>query len=414
MNILFIHPSFPGQFLYLADYLARNPENKVFFLAEENGFGANIRNVNLGLYPSPTEEEMNTMKNMGPASVLGQAWLKGRNILRSLDFLKEKHNFQPDIIIGHTGWGSLMYLKDFYPDVPVLGYFEWYYKSDNSDAFWWPDEKADISARVANRTRNAPIWLSYETCDAGLVPTKWQYDQFPKEIQQKLHIIHEGTDTSFCSPLKDAPEYPGLELHTGEVDLVLPEGTEILTYLSRGFEPYRGFHEFMDAMRIILKKRPNTHVVIAGSDRVCYGTKTEGKTHKEIELEKGDFDESRVHWVGNLNRRDYQLMLRASSCHVYLTRPFILSWSMLEAMSFGLPLVTSKTPPCEEVVKHNENGLLADFRSPYHIAEKIDELLTDRDKAKRLGKAARETILEKFALIKCLKKQEDLIYSLVR
>lgn len=411
MNILFIHPAFPGQFLYLASYLGRNPENKVYFLAEENSLGGDLKGVKVGLYKGPTDEEVAAMNGMGPASVLGQAWLKGRNILRSLDYLDKKEHFRPDIIIGHTGWGSLMYLKDFYPDVPVLGYFEWYYRSDNSDGFWWPDEKADIAARVHNRTKNAPLWLSFETCDQGLVPTKWQYDQFPAEIQQKLHIIHEGTDNDFCSPL---PERPGLELHNEHCDLVLPKGTEILTYLSRGFEPYRGFHEFMDAMRIVLNTRPNTHVVIAGTDRVCYGAKTDGPSHKEQELEKGGFDESRVHWVGSLNRGDYQKMLRSSCCHVYLTRPFILSWSMLEAMSFGLPMVVSKTPPCEEVVKHDVNGLLADFRSPYHIAQKIVELLSDREKAERLGKAARETILEKYALIKCLKKQEDLIYSMVR
>ena len=408
MNILIVHPSFPGQYFYLCQYLAANPENKVVFLAKDNSIGTMLKNVDLALYKKPVEvDKEHTHPYLFSAT---EAVLEGQQTLRALESLQKK-GFTPDVIIGHAGWGSLMYLKDFYPDVPVLGYFEWYYRSDNSDGFWWPDEKADIAARVHNRTKNAPLWLSFETCDQGLVPTKWQYDQFPAEIQQKLHIIHEGTDNDFCSPL---PERPGLELHNENCDLVLPKGTEILTYLSRGFEPYRGFHEFMDAMRIVLNTRPNTHVVIAGTDRVCYGAKTDGPSHKEQELEKGGFDESRVHWVGSLNRGDYQKMLRSSCCHVYLTRPFILSWSMLEAMSFGLPIVVSKTPPCEEVVKHDVNGLLADFRSPYHIAQKIVELLSDREKAERLGKAARETILEKYALIKCLKKQEDLIYSMVR
>lgn len=417
MNILFIHPSYPGQFLYLAYDLAQNPDNNVYFLAEDNGIGgAKLKNVKMGIYAKTKEDEAQAAKAACSAmesTIL--AHLEGRNVLRALDYLTSKEKFMPDIVIGHTGWGSMMYVKDFYKgynrDMPVLGYFEWYYRSENSDAFWWPDEQAGIGSRVANRNKNIALWLSYEGCDQGLVPTKWQYSKFPKEFQSKLHIIHEGIDTDFCSPLS---ERPGLELHTEEIDLELAQGTEILTYLSRGFEAYRGFPQFMDAMRIVLEKRPQCHVVIAGSDRVVYGKQLKEKSYKIIEEEKGGYDKDRVHFTGSLNRGDYQKMLRSSSCHVYLTRPFILSWSMMEAMSFALPMVCSKTPPCEEVMVHEENGLLADFRSPHHIAEKIIELLDDREKAKRLGRAARETILRNYRLQDCLKQQKDLIYSMVR
>lgn len=416
MNILFIHPSYPGQFLYLATHLAQNPDNKVYFLAQDNGIGgAHLKGVKLGLYQKTEEQEEKSAKDMGAMESGIKAHLEGRNVLRALDYMTRKEKFIPDIVIGHTGWGSLMYIKDFYKgynrDMPVLGYFEWYYLSENSDAFWWPGEEAGIGSRVANRNKNAPLWLSYEGCDQGLVPTKWQYSRMPPEFQAKLNIIHEGIDTDFCSPL---PERPGLELHNENIDLDLPQGTEILTYLSRGFEAYRGFPQFMDAMRIVLEKRPQCHVVIAGADRVCYGAQLAEKSYKILEEEKGGYDQERVHFTGTLNRGDYQKMLRASSCHVYLTRPFILSWSMMEAMSFGLPMVCSKTPPCEEVMINEENGLLADFRSPHHIAQKIIELLEDREKAQRLGKAARETIVKNYRLQDCLRKQENLIYSMVR
>lgn len=417
LNILFIHPSYPGQFLYLAYDLAQNPDNKVYFLSEDNGIGgAQLKNVKLGLYAKTKDDEAKAAKEAGSAmesTIL--AHLEGRNVLRALDYLTKKEKFMPDIVIGHTGWGSMMYIKDFYKgynkDMPVLGYFEWYYRSENSDAFWWPDEQAGIGSRVANRNKNINLWLSYEGCDQGLVPTKWQYSKFPKEFQSKLNIIHEGIDTDFCSPL---PERPGLELHTEEIDLKLPKGTEILTYLSRGFEAYRGFPQFMDAMRIVLEKRPQCHVVIAGSDRVVYGKQLKEKSYKIIEEEKGGYDKDRVHFTGTLNRGDYQKMLRSSSCHVYLTRPFILSWSMMEAMSFALPMVCSMTPPCEEIMINEQNGLLADFRSPHHIAEKIIELLDNREKAHRLGKAARETIIKDYRLQDCLRKQKNLIYSMVR
>ena len=195
----------------------------------------------------------------------------------------------------------------------------------------------------------------------------------------------------------------------------MPEGTEFISYVSRGFEPIRGFDKFMDAIRIVLQHRPNTHVVLAGNDMVCYGNKSaDGKTYKEIEEENGGYDKERVHFVGSLNRGDYKNLLQASSCHVYLTRPFVLSWSMLEVMSFGLPLVASATPPVMEVVEDGVNGLLAEFRSPQHIAKRIEEMLEDRAMAKRLGKAARQTIMERYDLIHCMRQTEELLYRALR
>ena len=199
-----------------------------------------------------------------------------------------------------------------------------------------------------------------------------------------------------------------------DINLNLPEGTEIITYVARGFEMYRGFPYFMDAIRLVLKRRPNTHVILVGKDRICYGAQLKDTSYQKIEEEKGDYDTNRVHFVGLRNRGDYRKILQASSCHVYLTRPFVLSWSFLEAMSFGCAIVGSKTPPVEEVMEDNVNGLLAEFRSPYHIARRIEEILDDRELAARLGKKARETILDRFELNHCMRQQEDLMYSLVR
>ncbi len=418
MNILFIHPSYPGQFLYLAAHMAENPDNKVYFLAEDNGITGELPHIHKGLYPKPEEVAEEKFKEMGDTSDFIKAHLEGRAVVRALDYLTRKEKFMPDIVVGHTGWGSMMYVKDFYKqynrEMPVLGYFEWYYNSDNTDGAWFNGETPGIGTRVGNRNRNAKLWLSYEACDKGLVPTRWQYEQMPEEFRHKLNIIHEGIDTDFCSPVPDAPEYPGLSIHTDDVNLDLPEGTEVLTYLSRGFEAHRGFPQFMEAMRIVLKERPELHVVIAGMDRVCYGPKLKDTSFKKLEEEKGGYDTNRVHFTGLLGRSDYQKMLRASSCHVYLTRPFILSWSMLESMSFAVPMVCSKTPPCEEVMVNEETGLLADFRSPHHIAQKILELLNDREKAHRLGNAAREFVVKNYKQQDCLRKQENLIYSMVR
>ena len=405
MNILILHPSFAGQFFYLAPYLARNPENRVVFLAKENALNVQIKGVELALYKAPREVHEDTHSYLRGAE---EAVLQGQQVVRALHSLQKK-GFVPDVILGHTGWGSLLYVKDFYPEVPVVGYFEWYYHGRNSDSYWWPDEVPDIDALTRIRTKNAHHLLSLEACDAGYTPTQWQYAQFPKEFQYKLSVIHDGVDTEYCRP---AAQRPGIELK--DVKLKLPAGTEIITYVARGFEVFRGFPYFMDAMREVMARRPKCHVVVMGTDQVCYGPQPAGDSYLEQEKKKGGYDAKRLHFIGARNRGDYRRVLQASSVHVYLTRPFVLSWSMLEAMSFALPLVASKTPPVEEVVTDGENGLLAEFRSPHHIARRVEELLDDRELAGRLGRAARQTVVERYGLKNCLRRQEDLLYRLVK
>lgn len=408
MKILFIHPNFAGQFFYLAQYLAQDEANEVYFLAEKNSIRVNLAGVKLGIYKQPSEEALKKSPPRQRPLQLGV--LRGEAIVRALHFLRKENGFVPDIIIGHTGFGSLLFVKDYYPEVPLLGYFEWYYNAFRGDGCWWPEEETSLGEKMYIRLRNVLPLLSLEACDKGLTPTNWQLATFPEEFRSKLSVIHEGIDTDFCSPL---PVRPGLELKTEEIELSLPAGSEIVTYVSRGFEPYRGFPQFMEAMRIVLSRRPKCHAVLVGSDYVAYGQERKGPTYKEEEEQKGGYDRSRVHFTGHLMRGDYQRVLRASCCHVYLTRPFVLSWSFLEAMSFGLPMVASATPPCEEVVTDGVNGLLADFRSPQEIADRIIELLEDREKAERLGKAARETVLERYEVMSCLRKQKALIDSML-
>ncbi len=411
LNILLLHPSFPAQWSHLAPYLARNPENTVLFASKENSINSQLPGVTLALYAKPTEAETKYIEGCGPLRPAAEAVIEGQAVVRAMQWLAKERNFKPDVIIAHTGWGSTLYCKDLYPKVPIIGYFEWYYLADDSDCYWWPDEIPQMNNRISIRTRNAHHLLNLELCEAGLTPTKWQYSQFPEEYKPKLHIIHEGIDTQFCSP-DPSGKRPGLVLD--DIQLNLPEGTEIITYVSRGFEIYRGFPYFMDAIRLVLQRRPKAHVIVVGKDRICYGAQLKDTTYLKEEEKKGGYDTERVHFVGLRNRGDFRKILRSSSCHIYLTRPFVLSWSFLEAMSFGCPIVGSKTPPVQEVMEDEVNGKLAEFRSPYHIARKIEEMLDDPERARQLGQRARETILERFELGKCLRAQEDLMYSLVR
>lgn len=405
MVIFIIHPYFPGQFKHLAPYLASNKENQVYFLANYNEADTKLENVKLVLYNSYSDKQKQWIDSTNILVNAAEATLYGQATIKAMTYLRDQKNIIPDIIIGHTGWGSLLYCKDIYPNVPVIGYFEWYYHALKSDGWWWEDEVPTTYQKIAVRTKNMHHLLSLESCDVGICPTKWQFNQFPVEYRFKLNIIHEGINAQFFIPNKQPLALNGLQL-SNDIELV--------TYATRGLEMYRGFPYFMDAIRILLKKRPKLHIVIAGKDKVYYGLKLPDKTFLQAEKEKGQFDTERVHFVGFRNKLDYLKILQASNCHVYLTRPFILSWSLLEAMSCEVPIVSSSVPPVQEVIKDNINGLLADFRSPDDIANKIEILLDNKEKARLLGQRARQTILQKYNLMDCLHTYDNLINKVVK
>lgn len=413
MNILFLHPNFPAQFWHLSKALAMMGDRVVYLTTSTNG--NRIGGVTAALY----KRARKVTEGIHPFLVqTEEAVIDGEAVAKALMALREKHNFVPDVIVGHTGWGSTLYCKDIYPDVPIVGYFEWYYKSHGSDAAFFPGEKVGLPTAMQIRTRNMHHLLNLASCDVRFTPTEWQKSQFPPEYQRDMKVIHEGIDTEFCKP------HPGKKLILDKKEdhdaIDLSKCPEILTYVSRGLEPYRGYPQFISAAAMLLKRRPKLHVVIVGADTTCYGgapgKDKDGKeqTWKQVMDGRVTYDKKRVHFLGHLDRLSYQTVLQASTVHVYYTRPFILSWSFLEAMSFGCAIVGSKTPPVEEVMVDGKNGLLANFRSPQHLAMRVEELLDHPDLRKRLGAAARQTILEKYDVRDCVQKQIDMIYGAMK
>ena len=396
MNILFLHPNFPGQFLHLSRYFAHMGGNNVMFLTKETN-GNRLRGVNVAVYKASREASKEIHHYLRPTE---EAVLDGQAVVRAMLSLRDQHHFVPDVIIGHTGWGSTLYCKDIYPDVPLLGYFEWYYNIKGSDVLYFPGEQTDIDAYFRVRTRNAHHLVNLAACDVRFTPTAWQKAQFPAE--------------DFCRPKAGAKLI--LPKKGDREALDLSGAKEIVTYVSRGFEPYRGYPQFIEAVSMLTKRRPNLHVVLVGMDRTCYGTLPPDGKKSWVKYmdERVKYDKKRVHFVGHLSREEYQTVLQASTVHVYLTRPFILSWSMMEAMSFGCALVASKTPPVEEMIEDGKNGLLANFRSPQHIAQRVEELLDDEELRNRLGRAARETILDHYDVKNCVRKQADMIFGALK
>lgn len=403
MKFLFLHSSFPGQFLHLAHYLGASGHQVVFL----------TRSADQGDLPSVRRILYQPARGISPHTHhylrgLERAVIEGQAAYQAADELK-KQGFVPDAIIGHSGWGPTIYMKDLFPNAPLLCHFEWYYRKHGSDAAFGPDEHLSPDDECRIRTKNGPILLDLYTCDAGFSPTYWQHSQFPVEYAAKIKVIHEGINTTACKP--DTTK----KLVLPQIGLDLSEAREIVTYVGRGLEPYRGFPQFMAAIAELQRRRPHCHVVVVGGEGVFYGKPLpDGKSWKQKMLDELPLDRQRLHFTGYLTRPDYQTVLQASTVHVYLSRPFILSWSMLEAMACGCTLVASATPPIREVVNDGVNGLLADFFNPRELADRIEAALVDPGLRRGLSLRARETVLDRYDLRQQLPRQLELIQQTIQ
>lgn len=399
MNILFLHRGFPAQFKHIAAELSKDSENNVTFITNQKKFHLD------GVIKVVYEVTESLPQDCHPYLKLYEdSVLHGRAVAYKLLEMK-KQGYVPDVIYGHH-WGTTLFVKDIFPNVPLLSYNEWFYNAEGADiGFVGNAANEDEKAKV--RTDNAMLLTDLCACDAAICPTEWQKSQFPKEFQDKIKIIHDGVDVDSCKPDKDA------QLKINDT-LTLTANDEVVTYATRGMEPYRGFPEFMIAIKELLKVRPNAHFVIAGDDIAYYGQKIEGNSYKDVILGRLNLDMSRIHFVGTLSFDDYVKLLQISSVHVYLTYPFILSWSCLDAMACECCIVASNTPPVTEFIKDNYNGILFDFHNINQLIDKVEYALENQSKMKSIRQNARKTIVNKYALKDLLPQHIAFLKSLVR
>jgi glycosyltransferase involved in cell wall biosynthesis len=364
MRLLVIHQNFPGQFGHFVRAWSQRPGWDVRGVGRDTAPGLPgfngltryklARNIRVEQHPYLRQIESST--------------LHGQAAARAMLKLKQT-GFTPDTILAHPGWGETLFAKDVFPNARLVHLCEWYYSAEGADLGFDPEFPLTFDDRARIRMWNAQHALDLIQCDAAVSPTHWQRSRYPEVLQSKIVVQHEGIDTENLGPDPNA----ALVTPSG---VVLKAGDPVVTYVARNLEPYRGFHVFMRALERIQQADPRCHALIVGGDEVSYGKRPEGAANWRTKmLSEVTLDPARTHFLGRVPRDRYIKVLRVSAAHVYLTYPFVLSWSLLEAMACGVPIVASDTAPVREVVRDGTHGRLVEFSDWESINRSVLSLL---------------------------------------
>jgi len=410
MNILFIHQNFPGQFKFLAPALVKQGHTVVAMTMQKTEV-KQWQGVKLETYSA----SRGSTPNVHPwVSDFETKTIRAEACFRSALEMKT-NGFTPDLIIAHPGWGESLFLKDVWPNARLGIYCEFYYHPDEADVGFDPEfPSKDVGEVCRLRLKNLNNLLHFNVVDAGISPTHWQASTFPEPFRSKITVVHDGIDTEAVAP------NPKVSL-TLNGDIKLTRADEVITFVNRNLEPYRGYHIFMRTLPELLKKRPRARVLIVGADDVSYGARPEGgKKWKdifasEVRPQISDADWSRVHFLGHISYQLFIPLLQLSTVHVYLTYPFVLSWSLLEAMSVGCAIVASDTQPLREAIAHNDTGRLVNFFDVAGFVNEVCALLDDPTARAKLGANARAFAQANYDLkTVCLPRQLAWVQGLLK
>jgi glycosyltransferase involved in cell wall biosynthesis len=393
MHALFVHPNYPAQFGHVARYLASTGWRCTFASKTPAGFDGLVEKLAYAATGGATARTHYCSRTFENATWDAHA---------AYDALVKRPDLSPDLVVGHSGFGTTLFLRELYPNAKVVNYFEYFYHAHGSDLDFRPDFPPREIDRLRARARNATILLDLHYCDAGYSPTRWQHSLFPAEFRDKVRVIFDGIDTDLWKPDPPPSSVGGL---------AFPSGIKVVTYATRGMESLRGFDVFMKFANKLAKRRPDVVFLIAGQDRVCYGGDrrvTGEKSFKEWVLAQDKYDLSRFHFVGLLPPTELAQLFRRSDLHVYLTAPFVLSWSLLNALACGAKVLASDTPPVREVIADGVTGLLTDFFDVDAMVEKANAVLDRPADFAFLGMNGVNLVREDYSLRVCLPKLIDL------
>ena len=404
MRILFVHQNYPGQYRHLAPALAARGHEVTALGVENNPLLCNQPGVKLLRYRPKPDPALSPHRLLADTQAKVQRGEAAAQVALAL----KGEGYRPDLICAHPGWGEAIFLKDVWPDARMLCYLEFFYRTEGADIgfdkeFDQAQNSRDDGHAFKTRTKNIFHLLSLEAMEWGVSPTDWQRSRFPHAWLGSIGVIHDGIRTDAIKPDASA------EVRLGPDGPTFRAGDEVVSFVNRNLEPYRGFHSFMRALPEILDARPKAQVVIVGGDGVSYGkAPANGASWRSVLLDEvgSSLDLTRVHFVGKLPYATLIKLFQVTAAHVYLTYPFVLSWSMLEAMSAGALVIGSRTAPVEEVIRDGHNGLLVDFFSPGEIAQRVIDALAHPSRYFELRRKARQTIVQNYDLLShCLPAQ---------
>ncbi len=400
MNILFLHQNFPGQFLHLAPALARLGHRVVALARRDNGVLHGVQSYRYGSDETPIAAHP-WARDFVSKTVVGEQCANAALALRAT-------GFEPDLIVSHPGWGEAMFMRDVFADARQRIYAEFFYANKGLDTAFDPEfAKADWRTGAHVRARNAAQLVSLEQMDAAISPTAWQKATYPSAFRDRIDVAFDGVDTDSVRP------DPGASFEANGA--IFRAGEPVVTFVARNLEPYRGYHIFMRSLPEILRRNPLARILIVGGDGCSYGPPPSGgATYKKMFLDevKNDLDLQRVFFLGRVPYSSFVKILQVSACHVYLTYPFVLSWSLIEAMASGCAIVASATGPVFDALEHGRNGVLVDFFDRLAISDAVTEMLQRPHGFEALRRAARTTAENRFDLNRiCLRRQIDLVLA---
>jgi len=419
MKLLFLHQNFPGQFKHLAPALAAQGDEVVALTLQKVP-----ETTWQGVRVIPYAVARGTSPTMHPwVADFETKVIRAEAAFRAMLALKAQ-GFAPDAVIAHPGWGESLFVKEVWPSTKLAIYAEFFYHPDGADAGFDPEFPSTDPEGEACRLRlkNLNHLLHFDVADAAISPTHWQASTFPEPFRAKITVVHDGIDTDAIAPNPSVSLT--LTTQAGE-QVTLTRHSEVITFVNRNLEPYRGYHLFMRALPEILERRPNARVLIVGGNEVSYGARPDPKRYgnrswrqifiDEVRPRIADADWARVHFLGNVPYEHFIPLLQLSTVHVYLTYPFVLSWSLLEAMSAGCAIVASDTQPLHEAIRHDETGRLVHFFDVAGLASEICALLDDPAARQRLGANARAFAQAHYDLKRvCLPRQLEWVAKLAR
>ena len=383
-NILFVHPNFPGQFKHIIPALQNDARYALAYISRKRST-KDAEGIKIEQYEF---EKSDPSKAHRYLCYTLDAVREGQLVATAATKLAQT-GFVPDIIIGHVAWGGLLFIKDLFPNAKTIAYCELYF-SQEFDHVALPDAPISNDRKAYLRCRNLHTLMQMESMDIGITPTHYQLRSHPESFHPRMIVVHEGVDTDLCRP------DPTASFPIKEKGLTLDRTNTVITYVSRGFEPARGFFQFMQSLEMLCDELPDAHFVLVGGDKSFYSGDPGEKSFRQQAMEKFSIDQNRVHFTGRLIHEGFRKVLQISSAHVYLTRPLFLSWSAVEAMSMAAPLVASDEPLVREFMSHEQEALLVDYFNPRQIADSVVRLVNDKNLAHDLGQRARQKIVDKF------------------